>query len=67
MLLEEDLTKVEQDIRLVKEVETIDSSIAMGEYRKSYKINKLLERKHIIVHQIDIIKKRAEKIENETN
>ncbi len=63
-LLEKDLHKIEKSIASVKDIEDINSSLSMNQYRKSFKTNKLKDQKNIIEHQMDIIKKRADKLES---
>lgn len=67
MLLEEDLVKIIKEISLAKEEENIDNSLDVTEYKNSVTLNKLLDQKTIIEHQMDIIQKRAKKISEKDN
>ena len=64
-LLEEDLVKITKDIAKAKEDENIDSSLAINEYRKSFKVSQLLDHKEMIEHQLEIFKKRAKRLEED--
>lgn len=63
-LLQDDLNEVIKEIGLVKAEENIDDSIDIAEYKKSLRLNKLIDRKNIIEKQIYNLSKRAEKLEN---
>ena len=63
-LLEDDLNEVIKEIGLVKAEENIDESVDVSEYKKSFRLNKLVDRKNIIEKQLYNLSKRAEKLED---
>lgn len=63
-LLQEDLTDIIREIGIVKIEENLEDSISLAEYKKSAKLNDLIDKKEIIEKQIYIISKRAEKLES---
>ena len=64
-LLELELANVIKEIGKAKKEENIEESLAINEYRRSFKISKLLDRKDIIERHMKIIIKRAKKLEKE--
>ena len=55
-ILNDDLMNVIREMGKVKEEENLNSFIDLEEYKKSIKLNNLIERKEMIEHQINIIK-----------
>lgn len=64
-LLEKDLDKTQKDIEKAKADENIDSSLAINEYRKSFKVGQLLDHKEMIERQLELFKKRAKRLEED--
>lgn len=62
-LLQEDLLKVIREIGIVKNEDADEESLAINDYRKSYRINKLTERKYMIDRLLHIIDKRSRILE----
>lgn len=65
-LLQEDLIKVIREIGIVKKEEDSCESLAISEYRKSFKLNKLIERKYMIERLLHIIDKRSRALDKST-
>lgn len=65
-LLQEDLIKVIREIGIVKKEHTDGDSLAISEYRKSFRLNKLVERKYMIERLLHIIDKRSRTLDKST-
>ncbi len=63
--LEKDLADIIKEIGLAKVKENVSESLAVNEYSKLYSINKLIKRKEMIERQMNIIRKRADKLSKE--
>ena len=63
-ILQDDLTDVIKEIGIVKIEENVGDSVALSEYKKSAKLNELINRKEMIERQIYIISTRAQKLES---
>lgn len=62
-LLQEDLIKVIREIGIVKKEQFDSDSLAISEYHKSFRLNKLVERKYMIERLLHIIDKRSRTLE----
>lgn len=62
-LLQEDLIKVIREIGIVKKEQFDSDSLAISEYHKSFRLNKLVERKYMIERLLHIIDKRSRILE----
>lgn len=65
-LLQEDLIKVIREIGIVKKEHIDGDSLAISEYRKSFRLNKLIERKYMIERLLHIIDKRSRILDKST-
>ena len=65
-LLENDLTDTIKIINQTKRTEEISTSVAVADYRKNIKLNKLIDRKEMIDREMYLLRKRAERLEKES-
>ncbi len=65
-LLQEDLIKVIREIGIVKNEDAEEGSLAISDYRKSFRIDKLVEHKYMIERLLHIIDKRSRLLDKST-
>lgn len=65
-LLEDDFEKIIKEIALAKQEEDMDESLAINQYRKSFKLSKLITKKEMVERQMYLIRRRASRLERST-